>query len=58
MHCMVRALSLCMHCTPGHEITLFSSLCPQAMQQFSAKSVGARVIILGYAFMVLILINA
>ncbi len=28
------------------------------MQQFSAKSVGARMIILGYAFMVLILINA
>jgi hypothetical protein len=30
----------------------------QAVQQFSAKSAGARIIILGYAFMVLILINA
>lgn len=30
----------------------------QAMQQFSAKTVGARFIILGYAFMVLILVNA
>jgi hypothetical protein len=29
----------------------------QAMQQFSAKSAGARVIVLGYAFLVVILIN-
>ncbi|GFH32685.1 uncharacterized protein HaLaN_31943, partial [Haematococcus lacustris] len=29
----------------------------QALQQFNARSTGARIIILGYAFMILILIN-
>ncbi|GFH09275.1 hypothetical protein HaLaN_04383 [Haematococcus lacustris] len=32
-------------------------LLAEAMQQFNAKSTGARVIVLGYGFLVLVLVN-
>ncbi len=61
-HTMPRAHSLLVHTTtkrwPHGLDYLYPVLALQAMQQFSARSVGSRIIILGYAFLVMILINA